>query len=509
MFMIPKAPVRFVLRRMRNIDIGVRLGLSFGLLLMFLAVTSTFLLGHWVEADGNNHDVAATLMLAALVICLIISLSVARSITRPLNELIDVAREMVACDEDFLRQSDARDEIGEITRAAINIQKSMRRVTADSNRLIQAAADGNLSTRVDASLYQAEFRKLVEGVNGMLDTVIDPLNIAAEYVVRVSRGEIPPKITGACEVDFKSIQNNRNLQDNLNRTAEAVNEMIESIAKFRVLEKLENSGRLIRLDYPYRPRRRPWNAATSRIFELLNSGSDRYAILVDQIAAFIPFLERIQVSSDSLTDLAPRWVNGWFPAFDAISLYGLLALNNPRHYVEVGAGHSTMFARQAIKDHGLRTKIISIDPYPRADIDSICDKVVRLPCEEVASEFFDSLTSEDLLFVDNSHRAFPNSDVTVFFSEILPNLPRGLLYGLHDIFLPWDYPDEWNDRYYNEQYLLAAYLLGGGRGDKIVLPNVFLCCHCPDMLRPLNALLNISKLDGIEKTGGAFWIRRG
>ncbi len=34
--------------------------------------------------------------------------------------------------------------------------------------------------------------------------------------------------------------------------------------------------------------------------------------------------------------------------------------------------------------------------------------------------------------------------------------------AVHDIFLPDDYPPEWADRYYSEQYLLAAWLLGGG-----------------------------------------------
>ena len=115
-----------------------------------------------------------------------------------------------------------------------------------------------------------------------------------------------------------------------------------------------------------------------------------------------------------------------------------------------------MFARQAIRDNALRTKIISIDPFPRANIEALCDEIIRLPCEYVPSDFFDSLASDDILFVDNSHRAFPNSDVTVFFTEILPNLPKGLIYGLHDIFLPWDYPDEWRERFYNEQYLLSS-----------------------------------------------------
>ena len=269
-----------------------------------------------------------------------------------------------------------------------------------------------------------------------------------------------------------------------------------------------NANRLITVDYPYRPRRRPWEESRSKIFNFINSGLDRYTDFVKKLAVFTPFFERISVHGDPLNDLSPRWVNGWFPGVDAISLYGLLALHNPRWYVEVGSGNSTMFARQAIRDHGLRTSIISIDPFPRANVDSICDNVIRQPCEDLSADFFDLLSAEDILFVDNSHRSFQNSDVTVFFTEILPNLPRGIIYGLHNIFLPWDYPEEWKDRFYNEQYLLAAYLLGGAHGDEIVSPNAFLSFYAPQSLDPLAGTLKSPKLQGIEPCGGAFWMRR-
>lgn len=274
------------------------------------------------------------------------------------------------------------------------------------------------------------------------------------------------------------------------------------------LQLLDEANCLIKLDYPYHPRRRAWDPARSRIFDIISAGERRYSGLLEKFVAFNPQFEKIAVHADSRGSRSPIWLNGWFPGVDAISLYGLLAVNNPRWYVEVGSGNSTKFARQAIADHGLRTLITSIDPFPRADIDGICDRVIRQPCEEVPPEFFDSLTSEDILFIDNSHRSFPNSDVTVFFTEILPYLPNGMIYGLHDIFLPWDYPDEWKDRYYNEQYLLAAYLLGGANGDEIVLPNVFLSYFAPHLLGPLEQILGNPQLAGIEKTGSAFWLRR-
>ena len=50
----------------------------------------------------------------------------------------------------------------------------------------------------------------MEGVNNTLDAVIGPLNVAAEYVDRISKGDIPPKITEEYKGDFNEIKNNLN-----------------------------------------------------------------------------------------------------------------------------------------------------------------------------------------------------------------------------------------------------------------------------------------------------------
>lgn len=140
---------------------------------------------------------------------------------------------------------------------------------------------------------------------------------------------------------------------------------------------------------------------------------------------------------------------------DSVAIYGFISENKPVRYYEIGSGNSTKFAKQAIKDYKLQTRILSIDPNPRAEIDSICDQVVRKPLEEVNLNIFEDLEAGDVLFIDNSHRSFMNSDVTVVFLEILPRLKPGVFVEFHDIYLPFDYPQEWDTRYYNEQYLLG------------------------------------------------------
>lgn len=273
--------------------------------------------------------------------------------------------------------------------------------------------------------------------------------------------------------------------------------------------RLVNEKRIIELDFPVEPRSRSWSQSPHMRRLLLNFEKDReqYGAC---LASFLSYEANfLSISIDEGTDkLQPHWVNGWLPGLDAISLYAFVAQKNPRTFLEVGSGNSTKFVRKAISDHGLRTKIISIDPQPRAEIDEICDKIYRTGLENTDLRIFDELQPDDVLFIDNSHRSFPNSDVTVFFLEVLGRLPAGLLYGIHDIFLPVDYPEDWGPRFYNEQYLLAAYLFGGADGDKIVLPGSFVSRDAP-LVAVLDRLWKAPSLNGILPFGGCFWMTKG
>ena len=194
------------------------------------------------------------------------------------------------------------------------------------------------------------------------------------------------------------------------------------------------------------------------------------------------------------------------PALDGVALYGFMARNNPKLYMEVGSGNSTKFARQAIFDHKLQTKIVSIDPFPRAEIDDLCDEVIRQPLEETDLSIFDRLGDDDILYIDNSHRVLMNSDATVFFMDIFPRLARGVLVQIHDIFLPYDYPSDWVGRHYSEQYVLAAFLLARGKRLEIALPNLFIG-EDPQLHSILSPLWSTAQFAKIQTSGCSFWLR--
>ncbi|HAX18069.1 MAG TPA: hypothetical protein DCY00_05695, partial [Actinobacteria bacterium] len=79
---------------------------------------------------------------------------------------------------------------------------------------------------------------------------------------------------------------------------------------------------------------------------------------------------------------------------------------------------------------------------------------------------FKKLDCNDILFIDSSHMIRPQGDVLYEYLELLPDLNNGVIVHIHDIFSPKDYPEEWvigDVRFWNEQYLLEAFLTSNSR----------------------------------------------
>ena len=218
----------------------------------------------------------------------------------------------------------------------------------------------------------------------------------------------------------------------------------------------------------------------------------------DQLRA-IPYDNPVSASE-------PFWGNGWIHGMDMVALYCMPSILNPSVYLEVGSGNSTKFVRKAIQQNGLKTKMVSIDPQPRAEIDSICDRVIRQPLENVDLTVFDELGDGDILMIDSSHRCFQNSDVTALFLEVLPRLKSGVVIHIHDIFLPFDYPPEWKLRYYSEQYLLAVLLLADKSGYDVLYPCRYMLSD--ESLRgTVDELWDALDIPAKKDYGSAFWMR--
>jgi hypothetical protein len=228
-------------------------------------------------------------------------------------------------------------------------------------------------------------------------------------------------------------------------------------------------------DYPvsYEPRYGHKSPPPAAITSLIEEGREEYRSFLTAVAAMKPLTDTIGFEPDANPE-QPYWNSGWLPPRDGVAMMHFLMKLKPKRFLEIGSGNSTKFARLAIRHAGLSTIITSIDPEPRAEIDQICDRVVRSGLQDVDLSVFDQLEAGDILSFDGSHRVFTDSDVTVFFLEVVPRLPAGVIIQVHDIFWPMDYPAQWGRRYYSEQYLLGMLLVAARSKIKILLANAFI-----------------------------------
>lgn len=104
---------------------------------------------------------------------------------------------------------------------------------ADIQLLTKAGMEGKLDVRADPSKYSGYHGNMIKNLNNMLDTYISPLNLAAEYIDRISKGDLPPRITEEYHGDFNGLKNN------LNQCIDAISLLIDGVNLLSNLHKQE------------------------------------------------------------------------------------------------------------------------------------------------------------------------------------------------------------------------------------------------------------------------------
>jgi methyl-accepting chemotaxis protein len=187
-------------------------------------------------ATAKNAEVIIYLLAGfILLFSIVAAVFITGSITRPISQCIDIANKVAAGDTSMSIKSDSKDETGILLKSLEKMVGSIKSLVSDAAMLSKAAVDGKLDTRADASKHQGDYRIIVEGVNSTLDSVIGPLNVAAEYVDRISKGDIPQRITDTYHGDFNEIKNN------LNQCIDVVNRLVKDA---EMLSKAAVDGKL-------------------------------------------------------------------------------------------------------------------------------------------------------------------------------------------------------------------------------------------------------------------------
>ena len=279
-----------------------------------------------------------------------------------------------------------------------------------------------------------------------------------------------------------------------------------------ILPGTEYSRIAIPLDYPpsrnFTPRYGFTHGKIDPLAKWFASHRENYEVFLKELREIN--LSHIAINAATAGARKPAWIGGAITSFDCLALYGMMRRHRPQTYLEIGSGMTTCFARQAANDFKCGTRIISVDPQPRQEIDSICDEVIRDGLETCDLSVFNRLGSGDILFLDGSHRSFMNSDVTVFFIDVLPILKPGVIVHIHDILLPWDYPESFKYWYWNEQYMLAVYMMNATDRLDPLLPTHWIS-RSPEFSKYLEVPfldLGSPQLNDGWKHGGSMWFTK-
>ncbi len=203
---------------------------------------------HEAARDADDQLSQATmLIIGLLVVCIIIAvilvLMLTKSINNPINKCVEGAKKIAAGNLNVDLEAVSEDETGILLNSMKSMKVSIENMIKETNSLSEAATLGKLDHRGDTAKFKGEFATLIGGINETLDAVISPLNVTAEYVDRISKGDIPPKITDEYNGDFNEIKNNLNLCiDVMNGLLGETNDLVIATKKGK-LDKRGDAGK--------------------------------------------------------------------------------------------------------------------------------------------------------------------------------------------------------------------------------------------------------------------------
>lgn len=226
--------------------------------------------------------IMAGINIAVLLITSILSIFVVRSITGPLKKSVLMLQEMVRGRLSRRLNLDQRDEIGVMGKTldqyADNLQKNvigtlkrvsegdldmeieitdsedeispvikntidnLKALVVEAEKLTAAAVAGDLELRGDAAQFQGGYHDIVAGFNAALDALINPLKVAANYMDRISKGDIPSVIIDDYSGDFDQIKENINTCiQTVNHLVGGMDELSELTIKGNLLARADES----------------------------------------------------------------------------------------------------------------------------------------------------------------------------------------------------------------------------------------------------------------------------
>jgi len=178
--------------------------------------------------------ILSTLVCASIV--LLFSYIIARKIKENLRVAVKVSNDLAMGVLSGNIDINGKDETGKLLMSMQSMSDRIQDILTEISVVTQNILEGKLDYRANVDRFNGEWQKVVEGINDTLDAVIGPLNMAAKYVDKISKGDIPPDITENYYGDFNEIKNNLNILIN---SMNEVSKIAQEIANGNLMVNVE------------------------------------------------------------------------------------------------------------------------------------------------------------------------------------------------------------------------------------------------------------------------------
>lgn len=220
----------------------------------------------------------------------------AEGMARPLKDVGEVLDKMAGGDLKARVVNDYRGDY-EILKVACNgLGEQLQGVQEVLAQLQDDAINGRLDARGDAGRFKGDIAGMVHGLNNVLDAIIGPLNVAAEYIDRISKGDIPEKITDEYKGDFNKIKNN------VNSLIDALKALIVEDGG-KVLQAAANKDLRHRLERQYHGVFEKMKENINLVMENMNDALNQVTAAAEQVASAAG---QVSSSSQSLAEGASQ-----------------------------------------------------------------------------------------------------------------------------------------------------------------------------------------------------------
>ena len=189
---------------------------------------------HAKEIADNTASSAKTTLIIVLLVAVSFAVSIgfliSRSITKPVIQLRDASLQMAKGNIDIHLSITSQDEIGELAQAFQQMGNNIRDVVAEIDNLTETAVEGKLDTRGDANKFEGNFSGIIQGINNILDAVINPIKEAAAVLEMMAEGDLTARMKGEYKGDHTKIKNAlnkaiNNLDEGLSQVAVGANQV--------------------------------------------------------------------------------------------------------------------------------------------------------------------------------------------------------------------------------------------------------------------------------------------